>query len=244
HRYSGQDDIVIGTPFAARNRREIEAMIGYFINPLALRLNLSGDPSFRDLLGRARQVTLDAFAHGDVPYEMVVRATSPERDLSQTPVFQVMMVLHNPDLERTRPTFQPRGVTATELVYEKGFAKFDLLLGMSLRSNGLNTTWEFSTELFERETAERIAAHFGKLAESVVAQPDTPVSRLPMLLDEERTRIVTHWAGAPAPVGAARTVKELFEEKAVAMPEAEAVVFEGCRMSFGELNGRSNRLAH
>lgn len=244
HRYSGQADIVVGTPFAARNRREIEGMIGYFINPLPLRIDLSGDPSFRDVVARARQATLEAFAHGDVPYEMVVRATSPERDLSQTPVFQVMMVLHNPQLERARPTFEPRGVKATELVYEKGFAKFDLLLGMSLRPNGLNTTWEFSTELFDHGTAERISAHFQQLARSVVDLPDVPVSQLPMLLDEERDRILTEWSGAPAPVRATRTVKELFEEQAAAAPESEAVVFEGEGLSFAELNRRANRLAH
>jgi amino acid adenylation domain-containing protein len=244
HRYSGQDDIVIGTPFAGRNRREIEAMIGYFINPLALRVDVSGDPSFRELLRRARESTLGAFSHGDVPYEMVVRATSPERDLSQTPVFQVMMVLHNPDWERRRPTFEPRGTTATELVYQKGFSKFDLLLGMSQRPNGLNTTWEYSTELFEPDTASRISAHFEKLVESIVADPDLPISKLPMLLDEERPLILSTWAGAPTAVPEAGIVKELFEEKAAAMPDNDAVVFGGARLSFGELNARSNRLAH
>ena len=136
HRYSGQDDIVIGTPFAGRHRSELESMIGYFINPLALRIDASDDPSFTELLSRARETTLSAFAHADVPYEMVVRATTPERDLSQTPVFQVMMVLHNPEWERKRPKFEPKGVTATELVHEKGWAKFDLLLGMSQRAGG------------------------------------------------------------------------------------------------------------
>ena len=244
HRYSGQEDIVIGTPFAGRNRREIEAMIGYFINPLALRLDVGGDPSFRELVRRARETTLGAFQHGDVPYEMVVRATSPERDLSQTPVFQVMMVLHNPEWERRRPTFQPRGTTATELVYQKGFAKFDLLLGMSQRPNGLNTTWEYSTELFEPETAARISAHFERLIESIVADPDRPISKLPMLLDSERREIVSGWSGAPAAVGGGRTVKELFESKAAELPDADALVFEGDRLSFAELNARSNRLAH
>jgi amino acid adenylation domain-containing protein len=244
HRYSGQDDIVIGTPFAARNRREIESMIGYFINPLALRVDISGDPSIRELLRRTRESTLGAFAHGDVPYEMVVRATSPERDLSQTPVFQVMMVLHNPDWEQRRPTFEPRGTTATELVYQKGFAKFDLLLGMSQRQNGLNTTWEYSTELFEPETASRISAHFEKLVESIVAHPDRPISKLPMLLDEERRLILSTWAGAPTAVSRETTVKELFEQKAAALADADAVVFEGARLSFGEVNAWSNRLAH
>ncbi len=227
HRYSGQDDIVIGTPFAGRNRRELEAMIGYFINPLALRIDLTGDPSFRELLRRARETTLGAFAHGDVPYEMVVRETTPERDLSQTPVFQVMMVLHNPEWERRRPKFEPAGVTATEVVHEKGFSKFNLLLGMSQRPNGLNTTWEYSTELFDDATATRISSHFEKLVESIVEDPDRPISRLPMLLDEERRVIVSDWAKAPADFPKDAMVKDLFERWAARTPDADAVVFAG-----------------
>ncbi len=108
-RYAGQDDIVIGTPFAGRNRTELESMVGYFINPLALRIDLSGDPTFDELLGRARETVLEAFAHADVPYETVVRATNPERDLSQTPVFQAMIVFHNPAWQTQRPKFEPTG---------------------------------------------------------------------------------------------------------------------------------------
>src|SRR5204863_9721458 len=124
-RYSGQDDVVVGTPFAGRNRTELESMVGYFINPLALRIDLSGDPTFDELVVRARETTLEAFAHADVPYEMVVRASSPERDMSQTPVFQAMMVLHNPDWQTARPTFEPEGIRAIELPHEKGWSKFD-----------------------------------------------------------------------------------------------------------------------
>ena len=244
HRYSGQDDIVIGTPFAGRHRSELESMLGYFINPLALRLDVSGDPTFRELLDRARETTLSAFAHADVPYEMVVRATTPERDLSQTPVFQVMMVLHNPEWERTRPKFEPKGVTATELVHEKGWAKFDLLLGMSQRPGGLNTTWEYSTELFDVATGSRIAGHFEKLLESIVEDPDRPVSALPMLLDEERRLILSQWSRAPSTFPRDRLVKDLFEDWAARTPDADAVVFDGSRLSYRELNERSNRLAH
>ena len=243
-RYSGQDDIVIGTPFAGRHRSELESMIGYFINPLALRVDVSGDPSFRELLGRAREATLGAFAHADVPYEMVVRATAPERDLSQTPVFQVMMVLHNPEWERKRPKFEPAGVTATELVHEKGWAKFDLLLGMSQRPGGLNTTWEYSTELFDDATAVRIGAHFEKLLQSIALGPDRAVSRLPMLLDEERAVILSTWAKAPAVFPQDRLVKDLFEQEAASAGDADAVVFEGARLTYRQLDERANRLAH
>jgi amino acid adenylation domain-containing protein len=243
-RYSGEDDIVIGTPFAGRNRSELEGMIGYFINPLALRIDLSGAPTFDELLARAKETTLAAFAHADVPYEMVVRATTPERDLSQSPVFQVMMVLHNPDWERKRPKFEPRGVTATELVHEKGWAKFDLLLGMSQRPAGLNTTWEYSSELFDESTAVRLGRHFEKLLESIAADPASPISRLPMLLDEERSTILSDWSKAPVPFPQDRLVKDLFEDWAQRTPDAEAVVFEGSRLTFRELDERANRLAH
>jgi len=243
-RYSGQDDVVIGTPFAGRHRSELESMIGYFINPLALRVDVSGDPTFRELLSRARESTLGAFAHADVPYEMVVRATAPERDLSQTPVFQVMMVLHNPEWEHKRPKFEPAGVTATELVHEKGWAKFDLLLGTSQRPGGLNTTWEFSTELFEGDTAVRLGLHFEKLLESIAADPDQPVSRLPMLRDEERAAIISNWSKAPAAFPRDRLVKDLVEEVAAAVPNDDAVAFDGERLTYRELDERANRLAH
>jgi amino acid adenylation domain-containing protein len=243
HRYSGEEDIVIGTPFAGRNRSELEGMIGYFINPLALRVDLSGEPSFNELVARAKETTLAAFAHADVPYEMVVRATTPERDLSQSPVFQVMMVLHNPEWERKRPKFEPRGVTATELVHEKGWAKFDLLLGMSQRPAGLNTTWEYSSELFDESTAVRLGRYFEKLLESIAADPESPISRLPMLLDEERETILSHWSKAPVAFPQDKLVKDLFEDWAQRTPDAEAVVFEGERLTFGQLDERANRVA-
>src|ERR1700730_16820794 len=123
-RYSGQEDIVVGTPFAGRNRTELESMVGYFINPLALRLDLSGDPSFDELLSRARETTLEAFASADVPYENVVRATNPERDLSQTPVFQAMVVFHNPAWQTERPKFEPEGLRSVEASHEKRRGEF------------------------------------------------------------------------------------------------------------------------
>ena len=194
HRYSGQDDIVVGTPFAGRNRTEFESMVGYFINPLALRLDLSDDPSFRTLLGRARETTIESFQYADVPYEMVVNSTNPTRDLSQTPVFQAMMILHNPAWQTERPKFQPQGTTATEVVHQKEWSKFDVLLGMSERQNGLNTTWEYSTDLFENRTIERMTEHFRELIASAVADPDRPLSRLSLLTDAERSKILVDWS--------------------------------------------------
>src|SRR2546423_2305205 len=194
-RYSNQDDIVIGTPFAARNRTELESMVGYFVNTLALRLDLSGDPTFTELVARARETTLEAFANADVPYETVVRATNPQRDLSQTPVFQAMIALHNPAWQTERPKFEPEGIRCVEISHEKGWSKFDIMLGASERSSGLNTTWEYSTELFTQATVQRMTEHFRALAEGAGTNPERPVSRLSMLSESERAKVLVSWNG-------------------------------------------------
>ncbi|MGH2849414.1 MAG: condensation domain-containing protein, partial [Solirubrobacteraceae bacterium] len=243
-RYSGQDDVVVGTPFAGRNRTELESMVGYFINPLALRLDLSGDPTFGELLGRARETTLEAFAHADVPYETVVRATNPARDLSQTPVFQAMIVFHNPGWQTQRPKFEPAGIRCAEITHEKGWSKFDVLLGMSERTTGLNTTWEYSTELFTPATVQRMTEHFRTLAESAATNADTPISRLTMLTETERAKVLRSWQGRSAPLAQRDSIKELFEEQAARTPQAPAVVFADQTLSFEELNRRANRIAH
>ena len=196
---------MIGTPFAGRNRTELESMVGYFINPLALRLDLSGDPTFSELVSRARETTLEAFAHADVPYESVVREVNPERDLSQTPVFQAMVVFHNPAWQTERPKFEPQGIRCTEISHEKGWSKFDVLLGMSERTTGLNTTWEYSTELFKPATVQRMSEHFRALAESAAgSSPDRRVSRLSMLSETERAKVLVSWNAHAEPLSAAR----------------------------------------
>jgi amino acid adenylation domain-containing protein len=242
-RYSGQDDIVVGTPFAGRTRTELDSMVGYFINPLALRLDLSGDPTFAELVARTRETTLEAFAHADVPYENVVREVNPERDLSQTPVFQAMAVFHNPAWRTARPKFEPEGIRCTEISHEKGWSKFDLLLGMSERSEGLNTTWEYSTELFQRSTIERMSEHFCALVESAGASPELRLSRLSMLSPAERTKVLTSWNAPSSPLPQRESIKELFEEQAAQTPTAPAVWFDGEQLSFDQLNKRANRIA-
>ncbi len=242
-RYSGQEDVVIGTPFAGRNRTELESMVGYFINPLALRMDLSGNPTFNQLLDRARQTTLEAFANADVPYENVVRATNPARDLSQTPVYQAMLVLHNPAWQTQRPKFQPEGIRSSEISHEKGWAKFDVLLGMSERTTGLNTTWEYSTELFRPATVARMMEHFRTLAESAGSNADQPISKLSMLSEGERAKVVVSWNAHGKTLEQRESIKELFEEQVARTPEADAVVFGEQRLTFDELNRRANRIA-
>jgi amino acid adenylation domain-containing protein len=242
-RYSGQEDIVIGTPFAGRNRTELESMVGYFINPLALRVDLSGDPTFSELLVRARETTLEAFQNADVPYETVVRATNPERDLSQTPVFQAMIVYHNPAWQEDRPRFEPQGIRCTEISHEKGWSKFDVLLGVSERKIGMNTTWEYSTELFKAATVNRMTEHFRTLAESAAIGSDRRLSQLSMLSESERSRVLVSWNGPSAQPAPSDTVKDLFEAQVARTPNAEAVVFGDERLTFSQLNRRANRIA-
>jgi amino acid adenylation domain-containing protein len=243
HRYAGQDDIVIGTPFAGRNRTELEGMVGYFINPLALRLDLSGDPTFNELIARARETTLEAFAHADIPYETVVRETNPERDLSQTPVFQALIVFHNPAWQTQRPKFEPEGIRSTEITHEKGWAKFDVLLGMSERTTGLNTTWEYSTELFNAATVRRMMEHFRTLADSAANNADRRISQLPMLSESERAKMLVSWNPRRDPAPERTSVKELIEEQVARTPDATAVVFAEEHLSFAELNRQANRIA-
>src|SRR5205085_5092107 len=142
-----------------------------------------------------------AFAHADIPYEDVVRRVNPERDMSQTPVFQAMVVFHNPAWQTQRPKFQPEGIRCVEISHEKGWSKFDVLLGMSERTTGLNTTWEYSTELFKASTIQRMTDHFRALAESVAASPDRKLSQLSMLSEGERAplRVSLHAHRQPQP---------------------------------------------
>lgn len=250
-RYAGQDDVVIGTPYAGRNRSELESMVGYFINPLALRVDLSGDPSFDELVRRTRETTLAGFANADVPYETVVRATNPERDLSQTPVFQAMIVYHNPAYQNQRPKFEPAGIRCSEISHEKGWSKFDVLLGVSERKVGMNTTWEYSTELFRPDTVRRMMEHFRALGESVAAGSHRPLSRLSMLSESERSHVLVSFsAGDELPAAATAgeqpapgTIKERFEAQAARTPGAEAVVCGEGRLTFAELNQQANRVA-
>lgn len=242
-RYSGQDDVVIGTPFAGRNRTELESMVGYFINPLALRVDLSGDPTFEELLARTRDTTLEAFQHADVPYETVVRETNPERDLSQTPVFQAMIVYHNPAWQDNRPRFEPEGIRCTEISHAKGWSKFDVLLGVSERRIGMNTTWEYSTELFKPATVNRMMEHFRTLAESAGNSPSRRLSRLSMLSEAERVKVLGAWNGPASPAAAVGSMKELIEAQVQRTPNADAVVLGDERLTYAQLNRRANRIA-
>jgi hypothetical protein len=189
HRYSGQDDVAVGTPIAGRTRSEIESLIGLFINTLVLRVDLSGNPSFRELLRRTREVVLGAYAHQDLPFEQLVGVLHPERHASRTPLFQVMFALQNAPPPSKSPELELTPIDA-----DSGTAKFDLTLIAAEDERGLQTNLEFSSDLFEPATADHMLGHFRALLEGIAADPDQPIGSLPMLLDEER-RLLLGQAG-------------------------------------------------
>jgi amino acid adenylation domain-containing protein len=240
HRYTGQDDIAVGSPIAGRNHAEIEGLIGFFVNTLVLRTDLSGDPPFRELLGRVREVALGAYAHQDLPFERLVEELHPGRDLSRTPLFQVMFALQNAPMK----ALELSGLTLCPLEIDSGTAKFDLTLSMTQEAQGLKGRLEYNTDLFETDTITRMLGHFQSLLEGVAADPDQPLSGLPLLTEPERHQLLVEWNDTAPDYPQDECIHQLFEARAEQTPEAIAVIFEGQQLTYGELNRRANKLAH
>ncbi|MDB9509542.1 amino acid adenylation domain-containing protein, partial [Microcystis aeruginosa CS-338/01] len=240
YRYTEQEDILIGTPIANRNRREIEGLIGFFVNTLVLRIDLSGKPNFNQLLGRVREMAMDAYAHQDLPFEMLVEALQPERDLSHAPLFQVDFLLQN-----SPPSpLELIDLTATPLTTENDTAKFDLTLAMENTGAGLQGVWEYNTDLFDRSTIERLTGNFITLLEALVVNPQQPIFQLPLLTEVEAKELLEDWNATEKDYPFHQCVHHLFEEQAARTPAAVAVVFEGQELTYQELNIQANQLAH
>jgi amino acid adenylation domain-containing protein/non-ribosomal peptide synthase protein (TIGR01720 family) len=239
-RYSGQTDISIGTPVAGRSRKEIEGLIGFFVNTLVLRGDLSGSPSFRELLRRVRGTSLDAFAHQDIPFEMLVEHLQPSRDLGSTPLFQAMFALQNaPQRSVALP-----GLEIRPLQLEKGTSMFDLTLSMTEEGGALEGTLEYRSDIFRHSSAAGLLDHFVMLLEGIVASPDTPITALPLLTEPEYHRIVNEWNATAAEFPEKRLcLHEWFERQVEATPDACAVVFGEHRLTYAQVNERANRLA-
>ncbi|MCT7967810.1 amino acid adenylation domain-containing protein [Laspinema sp. D1] len=240
YRLSRQDDIVVGTPVAGRNRQEIEGLIGFFVNTLVLRTNLSGNPSFEQLLGRVREVALQAYTHQDLLFEQLVEALQPTRDLSYTPLFQVMFSLDD-DLV---PAVELPELSVSSYPVEIGTAKFDLGLSMENTASGLVAEWEYSTDLFDEATISRMAGHFQTLLEGIVANPTQTISEFFLLTEQERHQLLIEWNNTWAEYPQDKCIHELFEEQVEQSPNAVAVVFEGEQLTYQELNAKANQLAH
>jgi amino acid adenylation domain-containing protein len=239
-RYSSQSDILVGTPIANRTRPEIEGLIGFFVNTLVLRTDLSDDPTFLQLLDRVREVCLGAYAHQDLPFEQVVEAVQPERNNGQHPLFQVMFLL------RAEPATPPAlpGLAISVVDPGSGVAKFDLTLEFATSGNSLQAAIEYSTELFEASTIERMLDHLANLMHSIASNPGQHLSELNMLSDAERQQLLVDFNATTAEYPADHLIHQLFEEHAAAHPEATALVYEDEVLSYAELNRRANRLAH
>ena len=244
-RYSNQADIIISGGVAHRNRSEIENLIGCFINILLFRTDLSGDPTFMELVQRVQKVALDVYAHQDVPFEKIVAALHPTRDLSFNPLTQVMLVLHN----SARPVSQFSGLTLRPIgTPEKQVAQYDLLLHIYDRPNeprmGLHGILEYNTDLFEVVTAQRLLGNLTALLEDAMAHPMRRISELAVLRDEERRLVVEEWNETARPFQRELCVPQLFEEQVARTPNAIAAEFDEVRLTYQELNCRANRLAH
>jgi amino acid adenylation domain-containing protein len=238
-RVTEREDIVVGSPIAGRTRPETESLIGFFINTLALRTDLSGDPTFRELLGRVREVALAAYAHQELPFEKLVEELQPERSLSHTPLFQVMFVLQNlPRSERRLGE-----LTLRHLEADKGTAKFDIGLSLNEDAGKLQGVFSYNTDLFDQATIERLAAHYGVLLKAIASDPGPRLSALPILTDEE-SRLLVEWNSTTREYPRDRCIHQLFEEQAERTPEALAVRFGEQQLTYRELNHRSNLLAH
>ncbi|MBW4575238.1 MAG: amino acid adenylation domain-containing protein [Aphanothece sp. CMT-3BRIN-NPC111] len=246
-RYTGQTDILVGSPIANRNRAEIEELIGFFVNTLVLRTDLSNNPSFRELLSRVREVTLGAYQHQDLPFEKLVEELQPERSLSHNPLFQVMFQLRNAPM----PALELSGLSLTLLEVEQGTTQFDLSLDMQEVAQGLKASVEYSTDLFDSATITRMLGHFQTLLEGIVADPNQPLSNLPLLTEAERHQLLVEWgsrgAGEQGREEDSRLhlcIHELFEAQVERTPDAVAVVFENQQLTYRQLNQQANQLAH
>jgi amino acid adenylation domain-containing protein len=240
HRYTNQEDILVGTPIANRNRAETESLIGFFVNTLVLRVRLSDAMTFRELLRQIRETALEAYAHQDLPFEKLVEELQPERTLSHSPLFQVMFHLQNAVTE----TLDLSGLSASQLEVETQTAKFDLSLSMAESKAGLVGTLNYNTDLFDAASVERMARHFERLLDAVVSNPDEQISRLPLLSEAERDKVLFEWNDTRRDYVEDRPVHLVFTEQARRTPEAVAVRFEQNELTYSELNRRANRLAH
>jgi amino acid adenylation domain-containing protein len=240
HRYTDQDDIIVGTPIANRNRLEIEGLIGFFVNTLVMRTDLSGNPTFRELSRRVREVCLGAYAHQDLPFERLVEELHLERSLAHNPLFQVMFVLQNAS---GRKTGLP-GLTLSPVEIDTGTAHFDLTLHIADTEQGLIGTLAYNTDLFEDATIIRILGHFRILLEAVAANPERRLSDLPLLSEPERQQVLLEWNDTKAGYRTDLNIHQLFEAQVERTPDAVAVVFEYEHLTYAELNRRANRIAH
>jgi len=239
-RYSGQQDICIGTPVANRTRTEVEGLIGFFVNTLVLRTKLSGDLCFSEFLQREREVCLGAQSHQDLPFEKLVEELQPVRDMSHNPVFQVMFVLQNAPSRELKLT----GLRMNSVNIESQAAKFDLTLEIAEQGDSLLGAFEYSTDLFNSKTIERMGTHFQCLLENIVAHPEKRLGDLSLLTNNESQQVLAEWNNTKTSFPVNNCLQQLFETQVELNPNAVAIVFENRSYTYAEINIAANRIAH
>lgn len=240
-RCCGETDVLVGTPIAGRNRQEVENLIGFFVNTLVLRTDLSGNPTFAELLRRVREVCLEAYAHAELPFERLVEELQPERNLSHAPLFQVLFVLQNAPADAV---FSLPGIEVSGVDMELTTSAFDMTLNLEEVGDEIYGRLRYNVDLFEAESIRRLTEHAVRLLESIVDGVDRPIAELPILRVAERQRLLQDWNDTSREFPADAYVHELFEQQAELVPDQTALIFDGEKLTYAELNRRSNQLAH
>jgi len=240
YRYTGQSDLMVGSPVAGRDRAELEGLIGFFVNMLVLRTDASGDPSFRDFLKRVQKVTLDAYSHQAVPFEKLVEELQPERDLNRNPLYQVSLTLNNFPM----PSSELSELNLDLEEIDNQTTQLDLSLHLYPVAEGLSGWFEYSTDLFHPDTINRMVGHWKTLLQGIVAHPDQPLSQLPLLTSSEEQAILREWNQTQTHDWPQQCFHELVEAQVERSPDAIAVVCQNQQLSYRELHQRANQLAH
>ena len=238
-RYTGQDDTIVGTPVANRSRSELEGLIGFFVNTLALRSDLSENPSFRTLLARVRQTTIESYAHQDLPFDLLVDELRPERQAGQNPLFQVMFVLQNAPMRK----LEISGLSIRPFYIEDSESLFDLSVLIEEQGQSFKGEFVYNCELFDRATIQRMSEHFQRILEAAVEDPDRPISELPLLSDAERHQLLVEWNDTQAEFSSEQCLHQLFEAQVERTPDKTAVIFQEQELSYRNLDARANQLA-
>jgi non-ribosomal peptide synthetase component F len=240
YRYTGQHDVAVGSPIAGRARPEIEGLIGFFVNMLVLRSDLSDNPTFKELLARVRKTAFGAYEHQDVPFEKLVEVLHPERDLSRSPLFQVMFAFQN----IPRQGLDLTGLTASPVEVPNETAKYDISLYMWDEPKGLVARLEYNTDLFDDASIRRMLGRFETLLEAIVDNPEERISDLPILAGSESQQLLVEWNSTDREFPREQCVQQLFEAQVSRSPDSVALVYENQQLTYGELNARANQLAH
>ncbi|MGB3534213.1 MAG: amino acid adenylation domain-containing protein [Microcoleaceae cyanobacterium] len=240
HRYTGNEDIIIGSPIANRNRAEIEKLIGFFVNTLALRVNLSGNPTFEEVLQRVRQVSLEAYQHQDLPFEQLLEELKITRSLSHTPLFQIMFVLQNAPMN----TVEISDLSWSPLEISQQTAKFDLTLSFTEINQQLIGNFEYNTDLFEAETISQIAENFQNLIQAIITNPDHKISELNLLNQAEKEQFLVKWNRTQTHYPREACIHQLFEQQVEQYPDAIALTFADQQLTYQQLNIKANKIAH